>query len=485
MRRWARPVGRGLAALLLCSLLACTTVIYGRQPAPTPAPIPAPASSPAPTVPPPAPPAARPTSRGPMASAPPAERPPLLIEGLPRVPVVMRDGEQIVRVALLTEAASASISATGTWRWYEADGRSFVARGLANEPWRVEHNGRDVRAVRSDGVPTVWKPGAMVARPDDPAALMIVDGKHYHGEIRVVGSDNGMLVIDRVDVEQYLRGVVPLEIGDRAPGDSAAVEAQAVTARSYVFTHMSDAAGDVYDVTAGVLDQVYGGVDAETRVGDDAVEATRGMVLTYGGRVVNAPYHSTCGGETARPSEVWHAPNEPYLQRVSDRIPGTDRYYCDIAPRFTWTRTLSAGDLNAAVLRYLKAYVAVPGGNPGLVRSVRVTGRTPSGRVGTLGVETTRGSYTLRGNDMRFVLRAPGGEILNSTYFSVASEPTRDGMLVRLVLDGRGYGHGVGMCQWGAIGRARAGQDFQTILRTYYPGTALAVAEQGRAERAQ
>jgi stage II sporulation protein D len=91
-------------------------------------------------------------------------------------------------------------------------------------------------------------------------------------------------------------------------------------------------------------------------------------------------------------------------------------------------------------------------------------------------IETETGRYTLRGNDVRYVLRPPGGEILNSTYFSLEPEHGPGGSLRRLVIRGNGWGHGIGMCQWGAIGRARAGQDFRTILRTYYPGTDLGPA---------
>ena len=89
-------------------------------------------------------------------------------------------------------------------------------------------------------------------------------------------------------------------------------------------------------------------------------------------------------------------------------------------------------------------------------------------------VPTDRPNYHLRGNDIRFVLRLPHGSILNSTYFSIENERVRDGEVTSLTLEGRGNGHGVGMCQWGAIGRARAGEDYQTILQTYYPGTVLA-----------
>jgi stage II sporulation protein D len=279
-------------------------------------------------------------------------------------------------------------------------------------------------------------------------------------------------------MDDYLRGVVPLEIGTTDERDMAAVEAQAVTARSYAYVHVgASSPARPYDVTASVRDQLYGGVSAETHVSNTAIDATRGLVLQYAGRVVNAPYHSACGGSTAGAEEIWRTAEEPYLQSVSDRIPGTDRYYCDIAPRFRWTRTLDGATLREALVKYLGNYTAVPGPYPGTPRDVMVDTRTASGRVGTLKIATDRGNYVLRGNDVRYVLRAPGGEILNSTNFTVETSAASDGSLARLVLRGTGYGHGVGMCQWGAIGRARAGQDFRTILRTYYPGTTVAAIE--------
>src|SRR5690606_31755851 len=117
----------------------------------------------------------------------------------------------------------------------------------------------------------------------------------------------------------------------------------------------------------------------------------------------------------------------------------------------------------------------VPRGGAGRPRSVKVASRTPTGRVRDLVITTDRGRFTLRENEIRFVLRSGSGEILNSTYFSV--EEKRDGgargTLRRLVVSGSGYGHGIGRCQWGAIGRARAGQDFRRILSTYYPGTVV------------
>ena len=110
---------------------------------------------------------------------------------------------------------------------------------------------------------------------------------------------------------------------------------------------------------------------------------------------------------------------------------------------------------------------------PGAVRHVAIQGRTKSGRVSELEIETERGAYAVRGDDIRFVIRQAGGEMLSSTYFSVEPAYSSEGTLEKVTFRGQGYGHGVGMCQWGAIGRARAGHTFRQILATYYPGTSV------------
>jgi stage II sporulation protein D len=381
-----------------------------------------------------------------------------------------------IRVLVSASASPARVGSEGSLSFLERDGTRLFARSRPNEQWRVERDGRNLRVVRPDGVPTVWAAGPILVRPEGGAAISF-GSRSFRGELLLYGGDTAVLVVNRLFIEDYVRGVVALEIGRRLPSDSAAVQAQAVTARSYAYTHLVTDAARPFDVTAGVTDQVYGGVSAENEVANQAVASTRGLVLKYAGRVVNAPYSSTCGGITAASSEVWRAEDEPYLVRVSDRVPGTNRSYCDIAPRYSWTRTFDAQTLNAALVQYLSTYANVPGRAPGKARDVSVASRTPSGRVAILTVTTERGNFSLRGNDMRYVLREPGGEMLNSTYFSVETSASLDGTLARLILRGTGYGHGVGMCQWGAIGRARAGQDFRTILRSYYPGTTVGYAE--------
>jgi stage II sporulation protein D len=384
---------------------------------------------------------------------------------------------RLIRVALSSGVPAVEIGSTGEWTLVEEQGGSLLLRVSSGGLSRIEAVGRSVQAVRGT-VTTVARAGPLVARPQGPADFMTVNGKRYRGAIVISTLDEGLLIANHLHLDDYLRGVVPIEIGRRVEGEEAAVAAQAVAARSYAYIRLTGSAERLYDVVATVQDQVYGGADAETPIADAAVWATRGLVLTYGGRVVNAPYHSTCGGSTAEVSEVWYrSRNEPFLQRVSDRIGDSDRFYCDPSPRFRWSKTLERTTLAAALDRYLAQYVSVPGGRVGSPRDLKVDGTTPSGRVAALAVRTDRGRFLLRGNDVRFVMRVPNGEILNSTYFSVRTVRDAAGRLSRATFDGGGYGHGIGMCQWGAIGRARAGFDFRGILSTYYPGTSLAVVE--------
>lgn len=371
---------------------------------------------------------------------------------------------------LAQNVPAADVGASGDWMLLD-DQRRLLARGTSPDRWRIERDGNRVRATRS-GARTGWIDGPIYAVPL-AESFVVFSARRYRGELVFRGSSEGILVVNRVRIDDYLAGVVPLEIGGRTAAESAAVQAQAVTARSYAYVHLAPNDGRGFDVTATVADQVYGGVAAESPLATQAIVSTRGLVLKYAGRVVNAPYSAVCGGETAAQSEVWRTGDEPYLKRISDKIPGTDRYYCDIAPRFRWTKTFDEVELVNAVSNYLSAYVPVPGNNPGHPRAVSIGSRTPSDRVGALVIKTDRGDFTVRGNDIRSVLRGSGGEILNSTYFSIESSNERDGHLTKLTLRGGGYGHGVGMCQWGAIGRARAGQDFRSILATYYPGTTV------------
>lgn len=450
MRRWLRRAASlRTAALTVLAALACSAAAAARPDVRT---------GPAPAV----------------ASPPPVRGVPAPVTAAPPKPAGPRDdasadARRSVRIALVSRAAEVRLTSSEPWRLYAADGRTLLAVTQAGERWVLERDGRRVSARREDSHPVTLRDSPVIARPMDARGAVSFNGRRWRGELRVSASEGGLQVVNHVALDDYLRGVVPLEIGTTAQADMAAAEAQAVTARSYAMTHVG-ARDRGYDMLASVADQVYGGVNAETALGNRAVESTTGLVLMYDGRVVNAPYHAACGGSTAEPQDVWRASAEPYLKRVSDQVPGSTRFYCDRAPKYRWTKIYSGDELRATLSRYLRT---LPGGGAvGTVKGVTVTGATPAGRVSTLTVDSDRGAWTVRGDAIRSALRSPSGDLLYSTYFSL--DMVTDGGGVRsLTVHGGGNGHGVGMCQAGAIGRARAGQDFRTILRTYYPGTTV------------
>ena len=239
------------------------------------------------------------------------------------------------------------------------------------------------------------------------------------GELVISAGDSGALVVNRLSMDSYLRGVVPLEIGNRTAAEVAAVQAQAVAARTYAYKHLTSSRA--FDMYATVQDQVYGGVDAEKPQSDSAIATTADVVVLYNGQPITTPYHSTCGGSTAGSERRSGTTNSTslILRPVSDRIPGSNNYYCESSPRLGWRQDYDGASLRAVMDRYLAAYTKAPKNGVGKITDIREQGRTPSGRVAALIVQTETGSYTLRGNDIRFVLRDPKGAILNSTslYF--------------------------------------------------------------------
>jgi stage II sporulation protein D len=202
-----------------------------------------------------------------------------------------------------------------------------------------------------------------------------------------------------------------------------------------------------------------------------AVRETAGLIVTFGGQPIDAFFFSTCGGRTERGTEVFRLADRPYLQSVSDLAPdGTA--YCSISPRFRWREEFTGAALRQALRQYLPVTVGVPAARVTRVRDVRVDGRTISGRVRALSIELPDGFVSIPGPQVRQVLRQPSADILRSTLFTV-NETRAGGQVTRLVIDGSGAGHGVGFCQWGAVGRARAGQTREQIIAAYFPGTGI------------
>ena len=389
--------------------------------------------------------------------------------------------DRMARIALAGRARQAPVSATGRWRIDEQGGRTRLVTGQGAERWRVEQQGGLLRVAGDSGDVTPWREGPFVARAVEGGAALRYDNRRYRGELWFTPTDSGILVVNRLLVEDYLRGVVPIELGTRQPGDRAALEAQAIAARSYAYIRVpSDAAVEPrsgWHMVATVQNQVYAGLDVEAPIVNEAIDRTAGLVIRYNGLLVDAPYFSSCGGRTAAPKESWRdVREEPYLPSVDDTDPRTGRPYCDIAPRNHWTEEFDEAQLSESVRRALVA-AGARDPRPGVMTAMRVEGRTTSGRATALVLRTDRGDVTVRNNEIRNVLRNTRGAILSSTYFSIERESRVRGHLSGVTLRGHGNGHGVGMCQWGAIGRSRAGLDARTILRHYYPGTVVGFAD--------
>jgi stage II sporulation protein D len=378
-----------------------------------------------------------------------------------------RLGGHPVRVAVADGSAGGEACAGGGWRLVDPAGR-VLASGSGCGGLRVQGEGSRVRAVTPDGGAAVAERATL--RPDHPDSTVRWGGKRYRGELDLVAAARGLVVVNRLGLEDYLRGVLPLEIGGRDPRDRAAVEAQAVAARTYAAARMGANAARPFDLVATTADQVYGGRDVERPETDAAVRSTYGLVLTFADAIASTPYHADGGAVTASPDEVfWRQAPSPYLRPVDDRAPD-GRCWCDVRGRAPWERRFGASELATLVERQGSGGERVATG--GTIRAVRIAGRGPSGRVTRLEIETGGGRVLLRGNDIRYALRTRG-EILPSTAFDLVVEGA-GGAVTAIVVRGTGAGHGVGMSQWGAIGRARAGQDARTILAAYYPGTRLA-----------
>ena len=196
-----------------------------------------------------------------------------------------------------------------------------------------------------------------------------------------------------------------------------------------------------------------------------------GQVVTYQGELIDAFYSSTCGGRTALGTEIFLGANRPYLRSIDD-APRGGAAYCSISPRFTWREEWSGEVLRATLRKTLPVVAQVPAIEAEGLRSLAVDGRTVSGRVATLDIVLRQRTVAVVGPQVRQVLRLPDGQLLRSTLFTMNTR-TRGGKVTGIVLDGHGSGHGVGLCQWGAIGRARAGQKASDIITAYYAGTTI------------
>lgn len=304
-----------------------------------------------------------------------------------------------------------------------------------------------------------------------PGRFLTVGNTAYRGAIEVYARSGAITVVNELSLEDYLIGVVAVELGSRTARERAALDAQAVVARTYALKNMGKHESEGFDLRAGVSDQAYGGESSETALARAAVENTAGLVVTYQGNLISSFYHSTCGGSTASPEASFRTVTAvPYLQSVSDA--NGSGYYCDISPRFRWSVVWDGPALADILRRTVPRTMGVDAEALTDIRGVSVKRTGASGRILDARIEVAGGEIPVYGPDIRAVFATSGGAMLQSTFFRFQVEGQAHGM-ERVVAEGGGAGHGVGMCQWGAIGRARAGQSMEQIVTTYFPGTRI------------
>jgi len=289
--------------------------------------------------------------------------------------------------------------------------------------------------------------GEKILVEPESGSFCLINGRRYRGSILIRKKEERILeVVNQLSLEEYLYGVLKWEISPEWPLSTLC--AQAIVARTYAFKKLKDNELFYYHLTGLTEDQVYGGVEAEDVRIRIAIDLTRGEILTYQGQPIESFYHACSGGYVTSSQAVW-GKDYPYLKTQKDHFSYNSPYYRWMVriPEEQLEKMLKKGGLQVEE-----------------VRGIKVVNRDKSGRVKTLIVEHRGGSEFLLGTELRRII---GFDLLRSTLFEVKK---RKGVFM---FSGRGWGHGVGMSQWGAKKMGEMGYTTEEILQFYYPETRI------------
>ncbi|MEK6646696.1 MAG: SpoIID/LytB domain-containing protein [Candidatus Firestonebacteria bacterium] len=348
-----------------------------------------------------------------------------------------KDNKNIVKIALITNAKSINIKVKSPYKIIS--GKSELDEGKSGN-WDVSVSGSKIRfgQYQKDTFKII------------SSIITVNDKKSYRFGIIIKRNSNYLLVINELDMEEYLQGVVPCEISSKSPAE--ALKSQAVAARTFAHYQMLGNQNKDYQLVDTVFSQVYNGVSAERETTNKAIEDTRGEILTYNGKNISTPFFANCGGHTETNKNVWSG-DCPYLISVSCK-------YCADFPHSTWETEISKDkirrNLNNSNI------------NVGIIEEIKIKSTSDSGRSKEIEIIHSKGKTILNSNKFRL---AVGPSTIKSTYFTLKER------LGSFIFKGRGWGHGVGMCQDGAVGMSKEGYDYKEILLHYYTGTKLAKIE--------
>lgn len=346
----------------------------------------------------------------------------------------------IIRVGIAHQASSVDLCARGNVHATEiSSGEKFAFIPDSDYSAETDENRRVIIGNLSLSSPVKLIP---VTKND----RMEVNGRTYRGNLLVTANpDETLTIVEELGIEEYLCGVLPIEMSPGWPLE--ALKAQAVVSRTFALKNMGKFKDLGFDISADMFSQVYGGSGHYDPRVLEAVRSTTGEVLTYKGKLIPAYFHSCCGGRTTAPASVWGAEILRPLAGISDP-------YCRNSPHYAWKTYIAARDILKALQR---------NGSTALrIRGIRITKRDRSGRTLKMKFVTDQGSIVVSAKDFRSWM---GEKEIKSTYILRIS-PSKGGY----IFAGRGWGHGVGLCQYGARVMAERKKKYRSILQHYYPG---------------
>ena len=269
----------------------------------------------------------------------------------------------------------------------------------------------------------------------------------YRGSLQIIRTKEGLLrAINVLDLKNYLKGVLYHEVSNRWPIE--AIKAQAIASRTFALYQAKENKDNYYYLKSDVSSQVYGGVYAEKYRTSKAIEDTEGEALLYKGKILPAFFHATCGGRTEDSSELWKVKLNP--------LKGVKGGFCENSPHYLWKSDIKLSDITDK----LKG----AGYKLSKIISIDIKGRNASGRVKELQINGEGFKTVITAKDLRHIL---GGRLIKSTNFTIEIKNQA------AYFTGKGWGHGVGMCQWGAFAMAKKGKKAEDILKHYYPGAKI------------
>ncbi len=350
--------------------------------------------------------------------------------------------EPSVRVAILEETPTARVTILAPCRLIDLKTKSVLGQPESLK-WELVEAGDPGLKIGHRSFPTQ----AVLLEPVEEETLIRVNAKPYRGSLIVQRTPNGRVtVVNHLNLEQYLVGALASEVDARWPIE--ALKAHAVVSRTMVAHRIWIQWGRPFDVTADTSTHLYHGTAAEKEQTRSAVKATKGQVLSYHGELFSASFHASCGGHTEDASELWA------VRGKSSPLKARPDPYCKNLKHYRWHVDFPKKAFTEALGKIADEI--------GQIQGCEVVERNTSDRVRQIRLLGDHGSASLSGRKLREFL---GANRLKSLKFTVTTTPQK------FSFDGFGWGHGVGLCQWGAYGMAKKGHSMDEILAFYFPDT--------------